>query len=207
MLPADKEPVIDGFMLDENDQWVPVRNPIHFDKPHVTGVGPGYEFLRLYLKRHPGVKVGLIPCAFGGTSINQWRVGGKLYTTAVRRAKAAMANGKLKGILWHQGEADAKPERLDTYPALFQTMISQLRQDLDTPDMPLVIGELGQFNEQYIEFNKLFPEIVKLVPNSICVSADGLESKRDKIHFSRAAQLILGERYFTAWTELTGVAD
>jgi hypothetical protein len=52
------------------------------------------------------VEVGIIPCADGGTSLEQWREGGLLFDNAVNCARLAMRTSRLMGILWHQGEAD-----------------------------------------------------------------------------------------------------
>mgnify|MGYP000999236259 CR=1 FL=1 len=52
---------------------------------------------------HFHCNVGLIPCADGGTSLDDWAVGGLLYDNAVFQAKLAQRTSELSGILWHQG--------------------------------------------------------------------------------------------------------
>lgn len=32
------------WMLNKENTWVPARNPLHFDKPKIAGVGPGLSF-------------------------------------------------------------------------------------------------------------------------------------------------------------------
>ncbi|MEO6844256.1 MAG: sialate O-acetylesterase, partial [Ginsengibacter sp.] len=32
------------FMLTKENTWVPAKNPLHFDKPTIVGVGPGLSF-------------------------------------------------------------------------------------------------------------------------------------------------------------------
>ena len=129
------------FMMNKEMQWTLAKDPIHFDKS-VAGVGPGHQFARTLKKDEPNANIGLIPAAMGGSSLNQWKPGGELYKNAVARAKEAMKHGKLKGILWHQGEADGKPDKIASYPQRFSVMIAQLRKDLDAPEVPVVIGEL-----------------------------------------------------------------
>ena len=58
-----------------------------------------------------GVPIGLVACAHGGTSMEQWNPakkdeGGKsLYGSMLRQFQ--LAGGKVKGVLWYQGESDA----------------------------------------------------------------------------------------------------
>ncbi|MBP5319920.1 MAG: sialate O-acetylesterase, partial [Kiritimatiellae bacterium] len=134
------------LMLTRENTWVPARDPVHFDKPKLAGVGLCSSFARAYLRDHAGERVGLIPCAFGGTSLEQWMPGKPLYTTVVARARAAMADGTLAGILWHQGEADCAEAKRERYEGRFREMIARLREDLDARTVPLVVGELGRFH-------------------------------------------------------------
>lgn len=86
------------FMLTKDLKWVPAKDPLHFDKPGVAGVGPGSEFAREILKVDPNATIGLIPCAVGGTSLDQWKAGGPLYNSAVARTREAIKQGKLAGM-------------------------------------------------------------------------------------------------------------
>ena len=102
----DKLPHPRVFTLTKEETWAPAVEPIHFDRPDRLGTGLGRSFAKTLADLAPGKKVGLIPAAMGGSALDEWKPGGKLYTDAVRRAKVAMKNGRLRGILWHQGEAD-----------------------------------------------------------------------------------------------------
>src|SRR5205823_9265870 len=109
-------------------------DPVHFDKPDIAGVGIGRSFAKALLQAAPSVSIGLIPAAFGGTSLDEWKPEGKLYADAVRRAREAMKSGRLRGILWHQGESDTdKEEGARSYRERFAVMIQQLRADLGAP--------------------------------------------------------------------------
>lgn len=59
------------LMLDSLDQWVPAKDPLHFDRSY-AGVGPGLSFAQHMLDQNPDDKIGLIPCAWGGSSIDVW---------------------------------------------------------------------------------------------------------------------------------------
>jgi hypothetical protein len=190
------------FMLTKDLKWEPAKDPLHFDKP-VAGVGPGSEFAREILKQDPKTPIGLIPCAVGGTSLDQWKAGGPLYDAAVLRAKEAMKQGKLAGILWHQGEADSAPDKVASYADRFSTLITQLRQDLGDDKLPVVVGELGRFRAESKAFNDNLPTVVAKVPHCGLVTSEGLTDKGDKLHFDSASARQLGERYAAAFLKLS----
>src|SRR5580698_2372613 len=138
------------FMLTRQLSWTLASDPVHFDKP-IAGVGLCSEFARVLVRSDPKVVVGLIPCAVGGTSLDEWRPGGALYANAVLRAREAMKSGTLAGILWHQGEADIAHDKVATYGDRFESMIGHLRADLGAEKVPLVIGEIGHFRRENAE--------------------------------------------------------
>lgn len=189
------------FMLTKDLKWVPATDPLHFDKP-VAGVGPGSEFAREILKRDPAATIGLIPCAVGGTSLDQWKAGDKLYNAAVARTKEALKSGKLAGILWHQGEADSAPDKVATYAERFSLMIGQLRKDLDADKVPVILGELGRFRAGSKAFNDNLPSVVTKVPLSGLAKSEELTDKGDKLHFDAASARKLGARYAAEFGKL-----
>src|ERR1700722_12544886 len=79
----DKEIIPGVFMLNKEMAWVPAIDPLHFDKPAVAGVGLGRTFAKTLQWASPGAPIGLIPAAFGGTSLDEWKPGDKLYADAV----------------------------------------------------------------------------------------------------------------------------
>ena len=110
-------------MLDKQRAWVPAVDPMHFDKP-IAGVGLGRSFAARIADAQPGVTIGLIPAAVGGSPIDAWQPGVYYEPTkshpwddAIARARVALASGTLKAILWHQGESDATPDLAPGYEA------------------------------------------------------------------------------------------
>lgn len=193
------------FMLTKDGEWVPAKDPLHFDKP-VAGVGPGMEFARTLVAADPKITVGLIPCAVGGTALEKWKAGGELYTAAVARAREAMKRGTLTGILWHQGESDKTHEQIATYGERFAAMVAQLRKDLDAENVPVIMGELGRFRPAHAEFNAALPEISRQVPRCTYVTAENLVDRGDHLHFDTPSQRILGQRYAAAFLQLKAQA-
>ena len=203
--PEDKQPIPGVFALNKEMAWTPAIDPLHFDKPDIAGVGIGRSFAKTLLAADPGAAIGLIPAAFGGTSLDEWKPDGKLYTDAVRRAREAMKSGSLRGILWHQGENDsAKEETARSYRERFAAMIARLRSDLGAGDVPVVVGELGEFHAG--GFDTIVDEQLALaplkVPRCAFVSSSGLTDKGDKTHFDTRSLREFGRRYALAFMSL-----
>ncbi len=61
----------------------------------VTGVGPGLIFAKelLALLRSPGQQIGLVPCAVGGTCMDQWLPGTALFQQMVCTSAALVLDG------------------------------------------------------------------------------------------------------------------
>lgn len=111
------------------------------------GAGLGLPFAIEYEKR-TGVPVGLLPCAHGGTSMAQWNPdlkaqgGDSLYGSTIRRAE--LIGGKVKGILWYQGESDANPTAAPLFEKKFVDLVSAFRKDLNAPDLPFYYVQIGR---------------------------------------------------------------
>lgn len=207
MKPEDK-PHPRVLKLNKDLEWAPASDPLHFDKPRIAGVGPGSGFGPAMAESDERITIGLIPSAVGGTPLSRWEPGGDLYRQAIVRAKAAMEQGTLKGILWHQGEADSQSlETASTYRDRLAKTILALRKELGAGDVPFVVGELGEFlpadrlpHTNLI--NRALESLPEVVPATACVKANGLKAKRDGIHFDADSAREFGRRYAQAMLKL-----
>ena len=194
----DKVAVPRVLMLNKGNEWVSAVDPIHFDKT-IAGVSLGRTFGIEMAKVNKEVKIGLIPCAVGGTPIRRWQQQGDLYRAALKRAKIAQKDGVIKGILWHQGEGDSgKEATAKIYEAQLHAMITAWRKDLGGVNIPIVVGEMGRFYKR-AKFKHLVDAALKALPSKMkyaaWVSAEGLEHKGDVVHFNAASYRELGKRY------------
>ncbi|MEM6312479.1 MAG: sialate O-acetylesterase, partial [Planctomycetota bacterium] len=130
------------WMLDESGAWVPAVEPVHFDIPSLAGVGLGRTFAIRYAEANPGVHVGLIPAAEGGSPIESWQPGGvhgkrqaRPYDTAIERTHHAQRAGRLVAILWHQGESDCNADDAPHHHDRLVELIARFRNDLDAADV------------------------------------------------------------------------
>ncbi|MBV6432034.1 MAG: Carbohydrate acetyl esterase/feruloyl esterase [Bryobacteraceae bacterium] len=204
---ADKQPIPGVFMLTKDMRWVPAVDPLHFDKPDIAGVGIGRSFAKVLVRLNPKASIGLIPAAFGGTSLDQWKPGGELYTNAAARAREAMKSGRLRGILWHQGEADSRGEEtIATYRERWTKLMEALRKELNAPDVPIVVGELGEFFTARAPLAPKINEQLALLPlhfpRTAFVSSAGLKDKGDSTHFDTPSVREFGRRYAHAFLML-----
>jgi hypothetical protein len=201
------------WMLTKDLRWVPAVDPMHFDKP-IAGVGPGRSFGIVMAEADPGVHIGLIPTAVGGSAMAAWlpgaihaETGAYPYDEAITRVAAALADGELKGILWHQGESDSNPQAAATYDQNLRALIARFRERLNSPQLPFVIGQLGRFegyewNASRIQVDAVQRAIAAAVPNVAYVPSDGLPHNGDGLHFNAAAAREFGRRYAEAYQRL-----
>lgn len=210
----DKAPHPRVLMLTKDNEWTYAIDPIHFDKPAVVGVGLGRTFGIEVAEAHPNISIGLVPCAHGGSPISSWEpgqdyppTGGHPYDDAIQRAKAAMKTGTLKGILWHQGESDANPEAAPHYEDKLHKLIARFRNDLNVPDVPFLVGQLGQFegvpwDEARKEVDAAHQALPRRMMHTAFVDSKGLSHKGDKVHFDAKSYREFGKRYAKAYLEL-----
>ncbi len=189
------------------------RDPLHakIGRPE-PGAGPDIPFALAMLEAGSDsrVVIGLIPCAVGGSPLSRWnkREDGDLYAQALKRARAAAKIGTIKGGLWHQGEADAaKHDTAVSYETRLLRMITDLRKDLGHPDLPVVVGQPGEFlrheKQPYADaVRAAIKHIAETTPHVGYADSTGLKDKGDRLHFNAAAARELGIRYARAMQKL-----
>lgn len=195
----DAKPIDRCLLLNDKDQWEPASLPLNKYSTirktiKMQKMNPSYMFAKTLLAADKDITIGLVVNARGGTRIDQWRMGMDQYKTpffaeALRRTKLAMKSGTLKGIIWHQGEANRKDPK---YLKKISTFIANLRKELGAPDVPFIAGQINQAEEQPI--NTLILKLPELVPHTGVVHTDGLVAM-DAWHFNRQSMMKLGTRY------------
>ncbi len=191
------------LMFTKEMAWAPAKDPLHFDKS-AAGVGPGLAFGKAMAEADSKVRIGLVPCAVGGTSIKVWVPGAAdkatnthPYDDMLKRVKEAAKSGVFKGIIWHQGEADRNAS--DKYGQQLTDLVERLRKELGSPDIPFVAGELPQFKPDQADMNSKFNDVVQglsaKIKNYACASAKDLSDKGDKLHLDAKSAREFGRRY------------
>lgn len=193
-----------------NGRWQKMYRPVNPDRPF-SGTCLAERFALAYAEDHADAEVGVIPCADGGTSLDQWREGGLLFDHAVLSARLAMRTSHLAAILWHQGEADCGEKRYPFYYEKITALMAALRRALGAEEIPLVVGGLGDFLKDcpldpalanYARVNEALVRFAAETPHTAFASAEGLSSNPDCLHFSHAALQEFGLRYYAAFRTL-----
>ena len=222
---VDVTPPDPGVMLlGMNGEWSIAEEPLHWlvDSPdpvhsgdpasrearsaqqHKTrkkGAGLGLPFASAMVAA-TGVPIGLVACAHGGTSMSQWDpakkdAGGKsLYGSMLRQVQ--LAGGKVKGVLWYQGESDANPEAAAAYPGAFADFIAAVRSDFEQPDLPFYLVQIGRVvrtgdPKPWNTVQDAQRRLAERVPNTAVVAVIDLELD-DGIHVGTQGLKRAGQR-------------
>jgi hypothetical protein len=186
-----------------------MEEPINYDRS-VAGVGLAASFAAAWCKRNKQDEIGLIPCAEGGSSLDDWSVDGALFANAIAQTKLAQRISTLAGIIWHQGESESHSGKYRDYYDKFLIVIERLRQELNAPEIPLIIGGLGDYlgdgimGGHFKEYNQVNEELKRFAhsQNNCCyVTAEGLTCNPDGIHLNAVSQRIFGLRYYEAYDQ------
>lgn len=198
-----------------NGIWQIMMEPINYDRAY-AGVGPAASFAAAWCRKNEDEEIGLIPCAEGATSLDDWSVDGPLFEHAVFQAKLAQRSSKLEAILWHQGEGDCTQGNHKLYKEKFLKIVDTFRRELDAPDIPIIIGGIGDFLgsgwlgsyfPEHTEVNQALIEFASMYKNCYFVTAKGLSPNPDGIHINAVSQRIFGLRYFEAYEKLNHILE
>ncbi len=155
-------------------------------------------FFASWLAKETSIPQGLIPTAFGGTSLEEWspdllsKGDASLYGNMIR--SVVRAGGHVRGMLWYQGESDAcngDPKIYDTYFDRFKRFVECTRRDSGNPDMIFVTAQLGR---------------TVILPWEIEAHWDGLREQQRRlaaevpgVHMVPAADLALSDGIHVGW--------
>lgn len=193
----------------KNGRWQDMFVPVNFDRSF-AGINLVESFADLYSKDHDA-EVGIIPCADGGTSIDQWQVGGLLFDHACYMAELASRTSTIAAVLWHQGESDCAKDRYPLYEEKLTVILDAFREKLGLYDVPFLLGGLGDYlkdckyeggYENYPYVNNALKSVAEKNEMVGFVSAEGLEPNPDNLHFSAKALREFGERYYDVFTKV-----
>ncbi|MBE0679734.1 MAG: sialate O-acetylesterase [Bacteroidales bacterium] len=212
--PCDTVPHPRIFSVTPDKRWVVAREPLQLYQPALTGLGPGMAFARALVEElDEEIYIGLIPCAVGGSSVGNWLSdslykGVRLKSNFTDKLLWAKEYGTVKGILWHQGEADATAEKIAFYKSDLTLLFDYFREVTGDDNLPVIAGELGIFpgveenRQEYLFLNDILLEISRDDPYMALVRSFGLKAKADNVHFDGPSQRIMGRRYAAAWLSL-----
>jgi hypothetical protein len=212
------------FLFGNDYRWKIAAEPIDSPVGQVDEVskdggarfGPGLAFATSLLKQKPELVIGLIPCAKGNTTIEQWQRSlsdATLYGSCLKRAWAASPMGEIAGLVFFQGEADAVDPQQDLdrslfafeYVMKFSDFVTGFRDDLARPKLPLVFAQIGSNTapEAFINW-----QVVQDQQASVKLSCAAMITTEDlplgdPVHFSTDSYRIIGRRFAQTYLNLT----
>jgi hypothetical protein len=193
--------------INENNQWIYAKEPLHFYEPTLTGLDCGTSFANTLLNEIPAdIMVGILPCAIGGSSVEQW-LGDSLYrgvhlfSNFREKVDLAKESGTIRGILWHQGESNAKTELIPSYQDKLMTLFSSFRNYIQNDSLPIIAGQLGSYTQpseqqmRWDSINRIIRNIGTIDRFTAVIDTKDLTEKGDKIHFDSKSQRMMGVRF------------
>jgi hypothetical protein len=181
--------------------------------------GPEIGFAHEIARHFPHTKIKLIKFAVGGTSLFAWdpqwtaskarltrnASAGPLFKKLIKTIKIQFneETSKLAGVLWMQGEADAKyPNAAKQYANNLNRFVNALRVELKSPNTPFIMGSI------HPPIN-LFPATpvvqqaqktaASRIRNLRLINTADLTKRNDHLHYNTDGQLELGKRFAKAF--------
>ncbi|MCL4218336.1 MAG: sialate O-acetylesterase, partial [Candidatus Hydrogenedentes bacterium] len=124
--------------------------------------------------------------------------GATLYDAMYRRFQEV--GGKVKGVLWYQGESDSTDEAAPEYFRKFSEFIEAVRRDFEQPELPFYYVQIGRLtvtdNPLLKNWNRIQMDQLRLesaLPNVGMVATVDL-SMDDLIHIGTPGLKVVGHR-------------
>ncbi len=207
--------------------------------------GPELNLGRI-LADHLEDEVAIVKRSIGGTELAElpgqgdWSPNSsrELYASLLQHINAAKADivsrgdtPHLAGLFWMQGESDAKsgsqaggffsppqPETANAYETNLTNFIASLRADLESPELPVFVGEINIGDDPSIttdpdsDYNTSFGEwdftptvqaaqaaVAAADPQTHLIETQQFSLLPDYLHFDQAGQLALGAAFANAY--------
>lgn len=193
---------------------------VSLDRTGELGTSPGFAFATTLLEKQPEMIVGLIPCAKGNTTIRQWQRSindETLYGSCLKRMAAASTMGKVTGILFFQGEADAVNQAQDEdrvlsshdYREWFTQYINDLRRDLARPRLPIVFAQIGSHAapNAFTEWAVVQQQQAAVDISCVAMITTSDLPLRDGVHYTAESYQIIGRRFAEAYVQLMNTQE
>ena len=210
-------PELGIHLFRNSEQWALATHPMNdaTDTAHIVNReranpahSPYLHFARL-LKQQLHYPIGLVQTALGGSPLSAWNPTEEgpavLYHNMMHCITCA--GGKIKGILWYQGESDAGPGLAESYAARFQAAVEAWRAAVQQPDLPILTVQLNRYYQPpetvtensaamaraWSLLRETQRQLARTMAQVAVVTTLDL-AMSDLIHTGPAGNLVLGER-------------
>lgn len=169
-------------------------------------LGPSRAFAQTLVDSDQSITVGAANLAYPGSPIESWVKGGTYYQRNLDWIAQLRRGGTIRGIVWHQGEANTGP-MTPSYGQVLAKMITDYRTDLGLPNLSFIAGTVGTTGlptDNRINFALDSLQSAGF-PYFRMVSSAGT-SFQDNVHFDNVSQRLMGQRYAQAYLAMTSVS-
>ncbi|XP_042964641.1 probable carbohydrate esterase At4g34215 [Carya illinoinensis] len=177
--------------------WEIAYEPLHkeIDNLKTCGMGPGMPLSNQILAKLPDFGViGLVPCAVGGTKIEEWQKGTILYNQLVDRARTAMqSGGNIRALIWYQGESDCGEQDSMLYKGRLEKFFNDVRLDLNSPDLPIILVLISVGEGNFLR-NVRDAQVNINLKNVVRIDAMGLTLLPDHLHLDTKSAVSIGQK-------------
>lgn len=205
--------VLSSTTLPPNFQYFNFGMTLDF-KIHREAFGPEVRLSAILSEEFPEREFVVLKYAIGGASKLDWASDynakqaeitghpefGNMYRKFLKKIEAIKRkyNPEIVGLLWIQGEKDARiPEAGAHYFENFKTWIRAIRSDLNSPDLPILVGKINPPQLEYplvAEIRTVQEAVSAELVDVYIIDTEGLDKNSDRVHYSSEGQMELGRR-------------
>ena len=199
-MPAQYRVVPPNVVVWDDTAWVPLKPFGNSD----STFGPEIAFGIAVAQSRPHEHIGLIKLARGGSPISAWAGGdSSLYSALLRRVQLALRsspNARIEGVLWVQGERDARSQELAlSYAEKLDSLVVAFRRDLRVGDLSFFCAEVNPPYPFATAVRAAQVSLPSRLPRTFVVTSEGLSKNADGVHYDAAGQIGLGLRFAAAY--------
>lgn len=206
--PVGDPPELGVHLFRNSGQWALATHPMNesTDTVHPVnreqanpGHAPYLQFGRT-MQRALGHPIGLVQTSLGGSPLSAWNPtetgGAGLFANMVRCV--THVGGRVRGVLWYQGESDAGGTNAESYAERFAAAVAAWRQALNQAELPVLTVQLNRYTGEgdargWSLVREAQRQVAHRVPGVAVVPAFDLPLS-DAIHTSSHGNLLLGAR-------------
>lgn len=192
----------------------PATEPLHVGPGAGTGVGPGLFFADKVIG--DGKELVLVPCAYGGTTMQTWTPGGAWYERTLKYAGRAIRRWEalVTTALFYQGEANAVSKELAAaWAGGFEHMVAGLQDEF--PGINVIFAQLCIIKAPVVphpywvavkeaQASIDLPGVTMIrtddiTPADLPIPTSPVVQPLDGVHLTTGAYKVVGERFADAY--------
>lgn len=218
--PVHDPPRLSVHVLRSDEQWDIATHVLNefssrSNHPNLEKTSLGHSpYLAFGRKLHDvlGYPIGLLQTARGSSTLSQWnpRENPEALLWKNMIHCICLAGGRVRGMVWYQGESDANEAFAPTYERRFANFIQAFRNELDLPGVLVIVTQLNRCRNPDVVPDARYWSVVREaqrraagLPHIAVVPTLDL-ALCDPVHNSSEANVLLGLRSAQAALGLLG---